>query len=316
MFKLILITLLSISSIYSDDLSSFANFMKFTREYKKIYSSQEEYTYRYSVFKENLKNLNSRKFDNLLNSFEEGITQFSDLTMEEFKSKFLNNITPSQTPCKTLPKFFLSKSNPTPESIDWRQLGMVSPIKNQGAAIGAWVYATMAYFESQSLMQKKPDIFNEEQVADCDPNSIGPGGFPLSAFIYLSKYGIELNYECKDHNCGYDPLKVVAKVSDVKCWENVSMDELQSQVYNIGPLTIAVDALDFQMYVSGVLACQNRSSVNHSVLLVGYTKDSWIIKNSWGKNWGERGYVRVSNQTGQNCLVGDYVISATLSFIA
>ncbi len=48
--------------------------------------------------------------------------------------------------------------------------------------------------------------------------------------------------------------------------------------------------------------------LNHAVLLVGYndTTKSWLIKNEWGKDWGESGYIRVSyaNDCGLTSIVG------------
>jgi len=83
---------------------------------------------------------------------------------------------------------------------------------------------------------------------------------------------------------------------------------------DVGPLAIAVAANDFQTYDSGILECMY-SQLNHGVLLVGYGTESgqdyWIVKNSWGENWGETGFVRVVNTAGSNCGIGDYFSTAT-----
>lgn len=51
---------------------------------------------------------------------------------------------------------------------------------------------------------------------------------------------------------------------------------------------------------------QSKGDVNHAVLLVGYTDDgkSWIVKNQWGADWGEDGYIYVSTDPNYNCKIG------------
>jgi cathepsin F/cysteine peptidase B len=71
-----------------------------------------------------------------------------------------------------------------------------------------------------------------------------------------------------------------------------------------GPLPIAVDASrHWQTYTGGVVSTCTGTSLDHGVLIVGYTDQYWIVKNSWGASWGESGYIRLaygSNQCGLN----------------
>ena len=70
----------------------------------------------------------------------------------------------------------------------------------------------------------------------------------------------------------------------------------------IGPVSVAIEADKpaFQHYKSGVFdnaTCGNK--LDHGVLVVGFTADAYIVKNSWGAAWGDSGYVKIgSDQCG------------------
>jgi hypothetical protein len=72
-----------------------------------------------------------------------------------------------------------------------------------------------------------------------------------------------------------------------------TVGQLKSALVEYGPLaaTIKTDYC-FSIYKSGVFNGQNNSSVNHVLMLVGWddAKEAWLVKNSWGKDWGEDGY--------------------------
>lgn len=74
----------------------------------------------------------------------------------------------------------------------------------------------------------------------------------------------------------------------------------------VSPLAIAIDSTDWEYYTGGIWQCSPTGDVNHAVLLVGYTSDgqSWIIKNQWGNDWGENGYMYVSTNSRYNCKIG------------
>jgi len=167
------------------------------------------------------------------------------------------------------------------------------------------------------IVNKAAVTYSEQQLVDCDTDSDQGcnGGLMQTAMEYIVANGIESDkkypYTARDGTCKFNKESVIAHASAVKCYEGVSNAQLQTYLTTVGPLSIAVDADTFQMYDSGVLNCTG-SQLDHGVLLVGYTADTWIIKNSWGKNWGEAGFVRVQNKAGHNCAVGAYVVTAKL----
>lgn len=71
-----------------------------------------------------------------------------------------------------------------------------------------------------------------------------------------------------------------------------------------GPIAIAVSAVGWEGYNYGVYQCQPNSPINHAVLLIGYTPDYWIIKNSWGTDWGQDGIIYVTRNPTRNCRIG------------
>lgn len=72
-----------------------------------------------------------------------------------------------------------------------------------------------------------------------------------------------------------------------------------------GPVAISISSYKWLSYSSGIFnLCDNFSKVDHAVLLVGYTPDYWIVKNQWGVNWGENGYIRISKNRLNNCKIG------------
>ena len=80
-----------------------------------------------------------------------------------------------------------------------------------------------------------------------------------------------------------------------------SPEQIVAAVFNKGPVTSSINAHDpsFKLYTGGVLNNKNCStSITHAVLIVGYSDNYFIVRNSFGPFWGEDGYVRVERVEG------------------
>jgi len=151
---------------------------------------------------------------------------------------------------------------------------------------------------------------SEQQLVDCAGSAGNQGcngGLMDDAFEYIIKNGglgseSSYPYTAKDGKC-----KQVSSVSTVSEYTDVKKSDetgLMSAV-NIEPVSVAVDAQSWQTYRQGVMTGFCGKSLDHGVLLVGYgtdgANDYWLVKNSWGTSWGEKGYIRLvrgKNQCG------------------
>lgn len=85
-----------------------------------------------------------------------------------------------------------------------------------------------------------------------------------------------------------------------KTYRNMTTLQLKALLNEFGPVMVGIYASrSFMLYGGGVLSsCPTYSYIllNHAVLLVGYddATGSWLIKNQWGSEWGESGYIRVA----------------------
>jgi cathepsin L len=300
----------------------YQKFQDFIQKYNKSYSSIEEYTAKYKIFTDNL--LEVIAADKFLGEEKhtKSITKFFDMTKEEFKSKMLTLKLDSKGWCDEKPKAV--HHGVPPASKDWRKEGKVSPIKDQAQCGSCWAFSTVAFLESQHLIQNKSlATYSEQQLVDCDTAGIDQGcngGLMHEAFNYFTKAGVEDDkdypYTGMDDTCAYNKKFVVGKVSNVHCYENWNVTTVKQNVVDIGPLSIAVAADDWFNYDSGILDC-TQTQLDHGVLLVGYgtenKTDYWIVKNSWGEAWGEKGFIRINQADGKNCGIGDYIATATLA---
>lgn len=153
------------------------------------------------------------------------------------------------------------------------------------------------------MANKELKSFSEQQLVDCSKaeGNLGcNGGLMDSAFTYVKDHKIETEsaypYTGRDGKCHAE-----GGIAEIKSFLDVTPKDpeaLATALQN-GPVSIAVDAggLAWQFYFGGIMKHFCGTSLDHGVLLVGYGsssgEDYWLVKNSWGGSWGEKGYVRI-----------------------
>ncbi|CAK7346288.1 unnamed protein product [Dovyalis caffra] len=294
------------------------HFTTFKSKFGKTYATQEEHDYRFGVFKANL--LRAKKNQMVDPTAAHGVTKFSDLTPKEFRRQFLGLKRKLRLPTDANKAPILPTSD-LPTDFDWRDHGAVTNVKDQGSCGSCWSFSATGGLEGAHYLATGELVsLSEQQLVDCDhecdPEQYGAcdsgcsGGLMNNAFEYALKAGglereEDYPYTGTDRGaCKFDKSKIVASVSNFSV-VSVDEDQIAANLVKHGPLSVAINAVFMQTYIGGVSCpyiCSKRQ--DHGVLLVGYgsagyapirfkEKPFWIIKNSWGENWGENGYYRI-----------------------
>lgn len=161
MNKFILIALFAVISCELTEREIFSQFQQFTKKFNKKYSNLQEYMARYRVFQKNY-----RRIERTNNSWE-GVTQFFDMTPDEFRRKYLT-LNASVLNTIRYERAEQSKVN-SPDEFDWRTKGAVNPVKNQGSCGSCWAFSVNGNLEGQYFLKYGQSIrFSEQQLVDCD----------------------------------------------------------------------------------------------------------------------------------------------------
>jgi len=283
----------------------------FKTAHGKSYAAAEE-ARRYDTFMQNMVESAGLEKANPKATF--GASKFADLTKEEFK--VWHNL---QVPKKASPPASFSASEvkaALASSVDWRSKGAVTQVKDQGQCGSCWSFSSTGGIEGAwAVAGNKLTSVSEQELVACDKVDSGcNGGLMDNAYSWLmsSKSGAIVTEAAYPYTAGGGSSGSCKSVSGMAVGSTISghkdiahtESQMAAQVSANGPLPIAVDAQEhWQTYTGGVLSSCTGTSLDHGVLIVGYTSAYWIVKNSWGASWGESGYIRLeygSNQCGLN----------------
>ena len=279
-------------------------YLSYIAEHGKSYGTEEEFKFRLATFARNQKYIEQYNAKVTDDASTVGLNHMADWTHSEYK-KLLGYRTRIGRKAG-IPMMGVHEAGDQPASIDWRAKGAVTPVKNQGQCGSCWSFSTTGSLEGRyQIAGNKLTSFSEQQLVDCskaEGNQGCNGGLMDDAFTYLEKNKIETEadygYTARDGTCKYDATK---GVTGDKSFHDVTPKDpvaLKTALQG-GPVSVAIDAggLNFQLYFGGIMKHFCGTSLDHGVLVVGYgtegSTDYWILKNSWGAGWGEKGYFRI-----------------------
>jgi len=318
LFLVVVTTVLSIR-ILPNRMPEFKSFME---KYNKNYSP-EEFARRFSIFQQNMlesERLNRDAQSKGLNT-KFGVTKFSDLTKEEFSSKYFGYKEISTDATKQV----VHSVAPLPNALDWRTKGAVTAVKDQQQCGSCWAFSATEGIESAYFLAKgQLYVLSPQQIVSCDTSDGGCNGGDLpTAFQYVQQAGIETDSAYPytsgngdNGNCNYDQSQVVVKISGFKYATTTGNEtEMQAAMVNNGPLSVCVDAETWQNYQGGVITHGCGDSLDHCVQIVGWDSDSntpyWIVRNSWGTDWGLNGFLWVERNLNE-CGISDEATYVTI----
>ena len=308
------------------DQEALQRFRQFIQKYNKHYNSLEEFMQRFEIFKNHLISLETK--NEIPSHHTIGITKFSDLTEEEFRKNYLG-LKVNKPHFVNLKKVELKKDLQLPESFDWvTDKNVLGAAKNQYSCGSCWAFSIVGHLEAlYYLKYGEHKTFSEQQLVDCDTYDEGcNGGEFLPAYKWIKENGglqsdTDYPYQARGQACSQDKTKNIVKISSYQLLETTDEEIIKQYLYEIGPLAIGVNAYPLNWYARGVIdwGTENCShdDINHAVVLVGYGHDDeegldfWRIRNSWGADWGEKGYFRVSRGKG-TCGVNQHVSFASI----
>ena len=236
-----------------------------------------------------------------------GVNKFADVSFTDFKKDYLWN---EPQNCSATKGTYSFKNLDLPEHVDWRDSGKVSPVKNQGHCGSCWTFSTTGTLEAHYKIYKGGPFLDlaKQQLVDCAQefdNHGCNGGLPSHAFEYIKHVGGIMSehdyaYKAVEGTCKFDKTQAAAFVWGGSV--NITAgneDELDEALWSAGPVSICFQVIDeFRFYKEGVYSspdCKNTAmDVNHAVVAVGYGvkdgKQYYIVKNSWGPEWGNQGF--------------------------
>nr|CAH7736094.1 unnamed protein product [Callosobruchus chinensis] len=285
-----ILTLVAALVVATHGLSHQEEWKQFKIQYGKTYRSLLEEKRRFEIFKSNCRTIeeHNKRYDNGEETFEMKINQFGDKTQEEFQQMLA--LQRQQMPPRSGVLMSFDDIQDLPETVDWREKGAVTEVREQGDCASCWAFSAVGAMEGQVFLKKGIlEPLSPQNLIDCAGEEYGnkgcKGGYMDSAFNYTQQHGIltekQYPYQAQEGKC--------KKQGGVKLSGYIDIPSGDEKA-----LAKAV--------VTKASKCQNTMDyMNHAVLVVGYGDGYWIAKNTREPTWGENGYFRLKKDDGNTC---------------
>ncbi|KAH8335685.1 hypothetical protein KR074_009265 [Drosophila pseudoananassae] len=309
-----LVLLAASQAIHFD--KDFLDFSLFKLINNKEYQDETEEALRFEIFKENKEFIaeHNQKWVRGEVSFNVALNEYADLLHHEFNEMRNGNDLNGQSVEGST--FIPPLGAALPKTFDWRGLGAVTPVKDQKECDSCWAFAATGALEGQRFRHTGNLIsLSEQDLLDCSVSNNGcESGLASRAFLDIKKEGGiategSYSYEAKQKQCRLDNVTLAATDSGFVQLGMGNETQLAIAVATVGPIAASLDSSSklFHFYKGGIYdnpLCSDTHLI-HAALVVGYGsengKDYWLVKNSWGDDWGEKGYIRMRRNAGNQC---------------
>ncbi|XP_063241694.1 procathepsin L-like isoform X4 [Bacillus rossius redtenbacheri] len=306
---------------HSDPLSDaiLEEWESFKMKYGKKYSNKTEEKFRLKVFLDNWRKITKHndRYERGEVTFKMGMNKYGDLLRQEAAG---SRGGAAREPVRAAS--YIGPANVAlPRAVDWRQLGAVTPVADQGPCSSCWAFSATGALEGQMFRKTGKLVpLSEQNLVDCSRrhgNHGCSGGSMNLAFLYVSENrGLDTDqaypYTGQEGPCRYRREGAGASAAGYVVLRSGSEGQLLEAVATAGPVSVYLAAAheSFRFYRQGVYfepRCLNNNTVlHHAALVVGYGtdrdgRDYWILKNSWGTSWGQQGYMHLARDGTNHC---------------
>ncbi|XP_078173102.1 thiol protease SEN102-like [Carex rostrata] len=262
----------------------------------------------FNVLKNNVKYIH--EFNKQDQSYELALNKFGAMTTEEFRNTYASSKIDHhqlvQGKARNSGSFRYEKvSKKIPLAVDWRLKNAVTTVKNQGQCGSCWSFSTIAAVEGINYIKTNELVaLSEQQLVDCDrlQNQGCNGGLMDYAFNYIKNSGGVTTKSAYPYTVQEGICHASNPVVTIDGHENVPHNNEKALLNAVAnqPVSVSIEASGrpFQFYSMGVFMGPCGTDLDHGVAVVGFgfTEDGtkfWTMKNSWGIDWGEGGYIRM-----------------------
>jgi C1A family cysteine protease len=255
-------------------------------------------------------------------SYTLGHNQFSHLSVEEYREYVKLGLNkPAELTGPDAIHEAPADVSANPASVNWVTAGAVTGVKDQGQCGSCWSFSATGAMEGAYKVTKGslPSL-SEQNFVDCDNRSnggcyLGCNGVLMdSALSWAKKNGgicTEAAYPYtsgttkKSGTCSQSCKQAIyAPTGYTDVTKNSDSAMMSALAKNPVAIAIEADQSAFQLYKSGVFTGTCGANLDHGVLAVGYGTESgtdyYLVKNSWGTSWGDKGYIKLGRGSSYN----------------